>query len=243
MAPGETSIEAASEPPALEIFQNQWEVYRKFLVHDYLSNGKASRVLRRFLTDEVKRPFRVLDLACGDSSNVVAALEGLPVEHYCGVDLSAPALTFAQRNLAPLTCPVELVEADFTSVLGDGVRTGDIVWISLSLHHLDATDKLAFMNQVHANMKSDGAFLIYEPTLRQGEDRPAYLDRLEDVGRREWTELSSREFSEAINHVRTCDLPETKSDWEAMGRDAGFSKFSELYASHDDLFRLFLYRP
>lgn len=244
MAQGaEISTGAGPDPAALEIFQNQWEVYRKFLTHDYLSNGKASRVLRRFLTSEVERPFRILDLACGDSSNIVAALDALPVEHYRGVDLSAPALTFAQRNLAPLSCPVELVEADFTSVLADAAAPGDIIWISLSLHHLPAADKFAFMNQVHANMRTDGAFLIYEPTRREGEGRPEYLDRLESVGRQEWTELSPREFAEAMNHVRTCDLPETKSAWEAMGLEAGFSTFSELYASDDDLFRLFLYRP
>jgi len=79
--------------------------------------------------------------------------------------------------------------------------------------------------------------------FRDGEDRPAYLDRLEGIGRREWTELSATEFAEGIKHVRTCDLPETVSGWERLGLEAGFSSLRELYKSPTDLFRLFLYRP
>jgi hypothetical protein len=42
--------------------------------------------------------------------------------------------------------------------------------------------------------------------------------------------------------VRTCDLPETVASWEALGRQAGFSRFSELYRAPSDLFRMFCYR-
>jgi hypothetical protein len=40
-----------------------------------------------------------------------------------------------------------------------------------------------------------------------------------------------------------CDLPETVSDWERLGREAGFASSRQLYTSPTDLFRLFLYRP
>jgi hypothetical protein len=46
-----------------------------------------------------------------------------------------------------------------------------------------------------------------------------------------------------MQHVRTCDLPETVSQWHALGEEAGFTRVSELYRSGDDLFRLFCYRP
>ncbi|MFA6141000.1 MAG: class I SAM-dependent methyltransferase, partial [Hyphomicrobium sp.] len=105
----------ATAPPmdatALEIFQNQWEVYRKFLRYDYLSNGEAAGALRRYLTSEVARPYRFLDLACGDASGIAVALEGTPVEQYRGVDLSGPALAIARTNLATLPCPAELDES------------------------------------------------------------------------------------------------------------------------------------
>jgi SAM-dependent methyltransferase len=228
---------------ALEIFQNQWEIYRKFLKYDYLGNAEACAALRRLLTSEIARPYRFLDLACGDASGIVGALKATPIAHYRGVDLSGPALALARANLAALSCPVTLDETDFCAALRDKPASADIVWISLSLHHLDAAAKLALMREVRAAIAADGAFLVYEPTRRDGEDRPAYLDRFEAIGRRQWTELTADEFAEAMKHVRTCDLPETVSAWRRLGREAGFEAVSELYRSPDDLFRLFLYRP
>ncbi|MEI9901723.1 MAG: class I SAM-dependent methyltransferase [Hyphomicrobium sp.] len=239
----ENRPEPVADTSALEIFQNQWDVYRKFLQHDYLSNAAACSVLHRFLNEDLARPFRILDLACGDSSGIVTALEATPIESYRGVDLSAPALALAARNLAVLTCPVELDEADFTGALLDRGGAEDIVWISLSLHHLATADKLSFMRDVRASLAADAAFLIYEPTCRDGEDRAQYLERFEEIGRRDWTRLTDGEFAEAMKHVRTCDLPETVSDWHSLGREAGFAASTCLYTSPTDLFRLFLYTP
>lgn len=239
----QNSTEGISDAAALEIFQNQWDVYRKFLQHDYLANRAACSVLRSYLVDEIARPFRILDLACGDASNIVEALAGTPVQGYRGVDLALPALEVAASNLAKLTCPVELDECDFTTAVGGRPEPEDIVWISLSLHHLTAPNKLAFMRDVRAHLKPGGALLVYEPTRRDGEDRPAYLDRFEEIARSDWTQLSEREFTEALKHVRTCDLPETVSDWHSLGREAGFSDTAGLFRSPDDLFRLFRYRP
>ncbi len=239
----ENHADDAAESRALEIFQNQWDVYQTFLAHDYLSNRAACGVLHRFLLKDVARPFAFLDLACGDSSNIVGALSGTQVERYRGVDLSAPALDYARRNLAALPCPVELEAADFTHVLRDRPQTEDVVWISLSLHHLETGAKLAFMRDACASLKPCGAFLIYEPTRRDGEDRPQYLERFEVIGRRDWTKLTDQQFAEAMKHVRECDLPETVSVWHELGRQAGFAATKQLYASPDDLFRLFLYTP
>lgn len=228
---------------ALQLFQQQWAVYQAFLEHDYLSNAGACAALGRFLRDELARPFRFLDLACGDASGVAKALAGTRVEHYRGVDLSAPALAYARQALDKLDCPVELVEADFSAILDLMPRREDVVWLSLSLHHLDSEGKLALMRRVRDAIGSDGAFLIYEPARWDGEDRPAYLDRFEDVGRRQWSALGETVFAEGMKHVRGCDLPETVSGWHALGREAGFASVRELFRAPTDLFRLFLYRP
>jgi SAM-dependent methyltransferase len=241
-SPQETTPEAR-DAKALEIFRQQWELYRKFLKYDYLSNAGAYVELNRFLKGRIARPFDFLDLACGDASGVVEALAGTRIAHYRGIDLSAPALELAQENLKALACGVALDEADFTHVMRGRTRDADIVWISLSLHHLETVDKRQLMREIGQHMRVDGAFLIYEPTREDGEDRPAYLDRFEEIGRKDWTELSAEEFEEAMAHVRGCDLPETVSGWIALGREAGFSSIVELYRSPDDLFRLFSYRP
>ena len=112
-----SQLAATGDITALEIFQNQWDVYRKFLKHDYLSNAKAAAALREFLTGEVTRPYRFLDLACGDASGIVPMLAQTPIEQYRGVDLSAPALALAKDNLAALPCTVMLDEADFSTAM------------------------------------------------------------------------------------------------------------------------------
>jgi hypothetical protein len=234
---------AVRDEAALEIFRHQWELYRKFLEHDYLSNAEAYARLRAFLNDDIARPFDFLDLACGDASGIVAVLQGSRIARYSGIDLAPPALALARENLAALPCAVDLEQADFVAAMRGRTRRVDIVWISLSLHHLVTTDKGTLMRELRDEMKSDGALLIYEPTLREGEDRGAYLDRFEQLGRREWTALSDEEFKEAMKHVRTCDMPESPSSWAALGREAGFSRMDELYAAPSDLFRMYSYRP
>jgi SAM-dependent methyltransferase len=234
---------SVADPEALEIFQNQWDIYRKFLRYDYLGNAGACTALRHFIDERVPGEFRFLDLACGDASGIVGALRGTRVAGYRGVDLSAPALEIAGGSLADLRCPVVLQEADFCTALSAPDTAADIVWISLSLHHLDTPDKLKFMREVRRALPPEGIFLAYEPTMRDGETRAVYLDRFEQIGRERWTELSDVEFTEAMKHVRTCDLPETVSDWASLGTQAGFAAREELFRSDCDLFRLYAYRP
>jgi hypothetical protein len=236
------SVEAVRDAQALDIFRHQWALYRKFLDHDYLSNAGAYVELHRFLLTDIARPFAFLDLACGDASGIVTALAGTQIVHYRGIDLAPPALALARDNLAALPCQVTLEEADFVAAVRERTRLADIVWISLSLHHLPTPDKRTLMRDVRGGLGAGGALLIYEPTRRDGEDRAAYLDRFEAIGRRDWTGLSADEFKEAMKHVRSCDLPETRHDWTALGREAGFSGVAELYRSPDDLFRMFSYQ-
>lgn len=235
-------VTSVGDAAAVEIFRHQWQLYRKFLKHDYLSNAGAYAALHRFLLEDVARPFEFLDLACGDASGIVTVLKGHPVTHYCGVDLAPPALALARHNLEELACPVVLEEANFVTSVRVRQRPTDIVWISLSLHHLAKPDKQRLMRDVREGIGEDGALLVYEPTCFDGEDRSAYLDRFEAVARESWTELTAEEVDEALRHVRACDLPETVSDWVGMGRKAGFTRVVERYRSPDELFRLFSYQ-
>jgi len=228
---------------AMDMFARQWQLYRKILDHDYLGNDGAYATLRHVLDEEIARPFRLLDLACGDAGGISKTLVGTQVTSYRGVDLSVPALKFAQVNLRALTCQVTLEQGDFAEAVGPGAAPLDVIWISLSLHHLETPAKQQLMREIREGMNADGAFLIYEPTRDDGEGRPAYMDRFEATARRDWTALSADEFNEAISHVRTCDLPETVSDWAMLGLKAGFTRIEELYRSPDDLFRLINYRP
>jgi ubiquinone/menaquinone biosynthesis C-methylase UbiE len=120
---------------AMRTFRHQWQVYSKVVDNDYLSHQAVSAVLHRELVAEVNRPFRFLDLACGDARLTVAALQGTPVIRYHGIDLSAPALVVARQAVETLACPVQLEQGDFVSAMRERPEPADVVWIGLALHH------------------------------------------------------------------------------------------------------------
>ena len=124
-----------------------------------------------------KSPFSFLDIACGDASMMKAALRGTKVRHYHGIDLSQPALELAANNLAGMPFEVDLDHRDFVEAMMRRPEHADAAWCSLSIHHLATDDKLALMKAIRGAVGARGMFLLYEPTRRDGEDRPAWLDR------------------------------------------------------------------
>lgn len=228
---------------AMQTFQHQWQAYSKLVDNDYLSHQAVRAVLHQELLAAVNRPFRFLDLACGDARLTVAALQRTPVSHYHGIDLSAPALELASQTVEALACPVELEQADFVAAMRERSEPADVVWIGLSLHHLQTADKQILMSEVRAALHGDGRFLIYEPTRREGEARAAYLDRFEQTSDECWTALSPEESAAIIAHVRAADFPETPSVWAQLGRDAGFANVRELFTDPTNLLRVFRYGP
>jgi SAM-dependent methyltransferase len=234
-------VKAARDEEALELFRQQWIVYQKMIDHDYVEHQGAYRTLHRILAERADRPFRILDLACGDAAATVGALKGTQVVHYHGVDLAAPALELASRNLNALGCAVELEQRDFIEAMRDRPEPADIVWLGLSLHHLSTSDKRTLMTEIRGVVGERGLFLVYEPTLQEGEDRDQYVDRFERLTRG-WTALTPAEWDALMVHVRTADLPESSSTWIGLGHDAGFDDVRPVFTSSPDLhFRMFSY--
>ena len=233
------------EPPAPDsaaaIFQREWRIYRKMVDQNYLFHREAYSGLRRVLLEDAPRPFRFLDLACGDASAAAGALEGTDIASYCGVDLSAEALKLASGALAKLACPVSLRQGDFVEALATWGGAVDVVWIGSSLHHLLAPAKLGAMRAARRLIGANGVLLVYENASPEGEDRKAWLERW-DLQERNWTVLTTEEWRRMAAHVRTHDFPETVSRWRELGREAGFGVVQELFVAPTDLFRLFSIR-
>jgi ubiquinone/menaquinone biosynthesis C-methylase UbiE len=228
----------APDSAALALFQRDWMIYRKMVDHDYLFHRGAYGALRRYLVEEVDRPFRFLDIACGDASASVGALKGTKVAHYHGIDLSAPALKLAAEELAALDCPVDLDRRDFYAALNDRPEPADVAWVGLSLHHFQPPEKLKLMRAVRGVVGAGGAFLLYENTSPDGEDRDGWLRRW-DLQRPTWHAFTDADWQALWDHVHTADFPETDSTWRGIARDAGFGTVRQLFRSPTDLFRLY----
>src|SRR5262249_35570318 len=83
---------------------------------DALSHRAAGKLLHDAL-HAIPRPFALVDIACGDASQMREVLSGTRCRHYQGIDLSAPALELAAKNLASAPYQVELDHEDFVEVL------------------------------------------------------------------------------------------------------------------------------
>ena len=229
-----------ADASTVALFQQDWKLYRKLVDNNFLFHREAYARLHSLLADEVGRPFRFLDIACGDASASAGALQGTQVAHYRGIDFSGAALALASKTLEDLDCPVSLEQRDFADALAGRAGLADVAWIGLSLHHLHIAEKLAFMSEVRGVLASGGLFLIYENTSPDGEDRDNWLRRW-DLQKPAWTAYSEEEWNAMAAHVRAADFPETDAAWRVLGRDAGFTGVRELYTAPTDLFRLYCF--
>ena len=240
-----TSVSAQDDPhrghpSTLAIFQRDWALYRKMVDNNFLFHREAYARLHAFLLEDVARPFRFVDIACGDAGGSASALRGTQVAAYRGIDFSQYALELAAKALEELGCPVSLEEGDYLELVGSRPRSADVIWMGLSLHHLRAPQKLKFMRSIREELADGGCFVIYENTSPDGEDRENWLRRW-DLLRPFWTAYSEEEFDTMRDHVRAADFPETDAGWRALGRDSGFASVRELFAAPMDMFRMYCF--
>ncbi len=231
---------AEADPSTVTMFQQDWNIYRKMVDNNFLFHREAYTSLHDFLVGEVARPFRFLDIACGDASSSAGALRGTQISHYRGIDFSALALENAAKSLAPMECEVALEQGDFLDALSGRADLADVAWIGLSLHHLRGDEKLAFMREVRRILPDDGMLLIYENTTRDGEDRDAWMSRW-DLQKPIWTAYTEAEWNAMAAHVHAADFPESDATWRRLGEQAGFSQTRAMFTSPPDLFRLYCF--
>ena len=232
---------ATAAEPHENRFLVAWPTYRKVIDNNCLFHREVYERLHRLLADEAPRPFRFLDVACGDASATVGALQGTAIAHYHGIDVSGLALELAQRALAVLPCRVRLEQRDLLAALAGRREPFDVAWIGQSLHHFREPEKLAVMRAIRRIVGGDGLFLIWEPTCLDGEDREGWVDRFEE-NRPLWSALDAGEWDAMLAHVRDADFPETASRWRELATEAGFANTRELFAVPSNLARLYCFR-
>lgn len=208
-------------------FFDQWALYRKVVDHDYLFHSGAMQALSRWLAGRKVETF--LDLGCGDASFTTGVLAGTGIRSYEGVDLSPVALDLARRNAGRLGCACGFTCGDFSVEVSRIGGVFDVVYIGLSFHHLRRHQKEEFFGAVRARLAGGGAFVFFEPALREGEGRDVYLEKWIALARRDWTALTEGEMAGVIAHVTGSDYPETVADYRAMGAAAGLGKSEVLF--------------
>ncbi|MBZ9921953.1 class I SAM-dependent methyltransferase [Mesorhizobium sp. BR1-1-7] len=241
-----TDRTSAADAPSLEgdethaLFNRELAAYRKIVGENLMFHREVYGLLHDVLSREMPRPFKFLDIACGDAVASAAALKGTSIDRYYGLDLSARSLQLATEALKALPCPVELRCCDFVGALADWAEPVDVVWIGMSLHHLQPEGKIGLIEDVHDALSRSGIFLIWEPTLLEGESRDEWLDRF-SACRAAFASVTDDEFAAMESHMRLADFPEPAETWMAMGHQAGFGKAEQLFMMPNRLGRVFKY--
>ncbi len=222
-------------------FFSQWEIYRLCIGHNTLFHREVGGILRRELQEQTG-PFAFLDLACGDADLTAAALRGTKVSSYTGVDFSAPALDIAAKKISGLGCPHTLPEADFTEFLRGNGEHFDVIYLGLSLHHLERAAKRETMKHIRRATAPGGRFYMFEPVLHGGEGREGYVKR--------WTEAMDGPYDpfpaaarEALrDHVAESERPESVEEYLSSARHAGFEGGEILFNDPGNFYSLFRFR-
>lgn len=224
---------------ALALFQRQWATYQKLVDADCLSHRQVGEILKMAVNQNGMESFVFLDLACGDAHVMGQTLSGTKIGLYRGIDMSKSALELAANNLKDVPFEVELIQGDFVYAIRRLRSPVDVIFCSLSIHHLKTDEKLELMKSIRQWTRR--FLMIYEPTFADGEDQAGFMSRFSSVNQKIWNMLSVDEWQQIEHHVRTCDLPETAQVWEKLGLQAGFSSVKELFCNTTDFFRMYQY--
>lgn len=215
-----------ANPPATEAvkaFFDQWQIYDLILRHDYMAHRGIQTTLRQSLATTQLSNIDLLDLGCGDSSQIVDILAQLPMGSYTGIDLSPIALSKARQNLEAAVYPVTLIEADFTTALAQFKPSSfDVLLLGFTLHHLQAPQKQHLLTQCCELLRSEGSLYLYDVFRRAGETREQYISAYCAHSDATWSGLPAAALQATQTHLATQDYPETYASLSAMAEQAGF---------------------
>lgn len=177
----------------IEHFARQADDYERLmtrLVPEYLAQ---SEIIRSLLPQDDK-PYKILDLGCGNGVLSEIVLSRLPHAHVVAFDMTRDMLAACERKLSSHAGRFELVQGDYsTDHIGSQY---DIVLAGLTLHHLRWEERAEFYRTLFQAMQEGGLLIARDiiidgdPEIRrvqydlwkafmksQGEDPEFWFDR------------------------------------------------------------------
>lgn len=199
-------------------------------------------VLHELLVSYFQKPFKMLELGCGDASFTAQALLNTFVMSYKGIDLSKPALEIATSNMALIKCSKTFTEGDFSELVPELVKNRqdsfDAILISFALHHLSLEQKDCIIGQLLSLLATGGVFILIDVVRKQEEDREAYIRRYLEGVHKNWFLLTPQEYSMVENHIGSSDFPETQETLYKIAQKHNFNRVECLYCDPLDTTQL-----
>jgi len=220
------------------LFQ-EWQVYEKLVIHDYMDHRAFFDRLAHEITARFSRPVRILDLGCGDLTPVRPLLAAVPVANYVGIDESDVALSIARAYLNKGAIPGQLLAGDMRELLKNQIGPFDLIIASFSLHHLPELDeKRAAFAACESMLSSDGFLAVIDVFTNPSEPRDEYINRW--IGHADlcYRALGPEEKQLLFEHVRARDFPVSLEQCRILGAAAGLPGFDVLLEDSPRLNRL-----
>jgi ubiquinone/menaquinone biosynthesis C-methylase UbiE len=207
---------------AVDIFKAHWTLYQKIVRENYMLHRDFRKLIRDHLFNE-RVGLKVLDLGCGDASQILPLLRELPVIRYTGYDLSEPALALARESLALLDAEVMLQAGAMESLILTESLTYDLVYSSYAIHHLQDEQKRQLLQGIANRLLDGGKFIWIDVFRREGQSREDYLDAYLGMIGSTWTTLTPLERDLIFDHIRNFDFPPENTLAIRWMQEAGFS--------------------
>jgi len=235
--------EIRHDEQAIKAYFNQWSIYDVIIKNDYMAHAGIHKALREALKALGDRPIAIIDLGCGDASQIAATLNGLPIRKYTGIDLSPVALDYARKNMEGIPKDASFVESDFTEHLAsEHSENADAIIAGFTVHHLGVSDKAALLRAASRKLSEGGTVLYYDVFRRNGESRDQYVDAYCKNIDLTWTALSLEDREKTKEHLRNCDFPETFETLSRMAIDAELTPSSvPLFEDKERFHRLYCF--
>lgn len=222
----------------------EWRVYEKLLIHDYMDHRACFDRLAREITNRFDRPVTILDLGCGDLTPIRPLLAKVPVAHYVGIDESEVALSIARAHLEEDAVPGQLVKDDMRDALATLDHSFDIILASFSLHHLaDPDEKQAVFAACVPLLSSDGFLAVIDVFSESLEPRDDYVERWIRHADERYSALAPEEKQLLFDHVRARDFPVSLEHCRMLGEAAGLQNFAVLHEDAPCLNRMVTLSP
>ena len=216
-------------------------VFNALKAHNVMRHREVYSLLRQILATR-NTPFRLLDIGCGDGSDIYPILAESSIAEYFGVDSSGGAIALAGKKFAELSCAVHLIHGDYQEALTISSASLDIVWMGLFLHHLEHQQKREFLLKARSLLKAGGLLVAHDPLLAESEDRVAYIARLENHGQKNWSFLTQEERAIASQHWSEHGRQERFSTLRELGLAAGFNDVTLNWSDPEEFYGMVIFR-
>lgn len=144
-----------------DFFDRRADTYDSHMLDEMKLEEFYREITKQF--DAAKDSFNLLDLGCGTGLELEWLLKAHPRTAVTGIDLSAQMLSLLRRKLPNANLRL-ICGSYFEEDLGE--EAFDYVLSTYSLHHFEEARKLSLYQKVHRALKSGGAFILGDYTVK-----------------------------------------------------------------------------